>query len=88
MECMILFTKMILYTEMYMRWGWDKQTRKRYKKNSVWLTSHPPLLPYGGRLFSGVREHPKTSWTYPKWEGVHNLMGQKRRSWVGHGKDT
>ena len=29
---------------------------------------------------------PKTSRTYPKWERVPNLMGQKRQGWARYGQ--
>ena len=53
-------------------------------KNSPFSCPPIPHLPNGGRLFFGARKTPKTSWTYPKWERVPNIMGQKKDS-VGCG---
>ena len=72
---MIVFTKITLYTKMFMKWEWEKKTKENAKKNSR-LVALPSLL---GRLFSGVRKHRKQSG--PTLSGrVHNIMGQKKKT--------
>ena len=51
-KCMTLFTKMW--------WEWEKKTEKETKeKNPRLITLPSPLLRYGVRLFSGIRERRK-----------------------------
>ena len=59
--------------------GMGEKPRNIYKRKArkifpVWLPSHPPVNKIGGRLFSGAKE-PKTSRTYPRWDGNPNLQG-------------
>ena len=48
--------------------------KRKQEKFAVWLSSHPPVYKIGGRLFS-VPKEPKTSRTYPRWDGNPNLQG-------------
>ena len=52
---------------------------KRRNKGKNSPDSCPPI-PYS------CLKTPKTSRTYPKWERVPNLMGQKRQSWARYGQ--
>ena len=81
---MILFTIMIFIYKDVM--GMGEKTPKengKQKKKSPLVALPSPLLRYGGRLFFGARKTPKTSQTYPKWERVPNLMGQKKKEGLG-----
>ena len=75
--CMILFTINDLFIMNMMGMG-EKNPKyiqtKNKEKFPVWLLSHPPIYKIRGRLFSGAKE-PKTSRTYPRWDGNPNLQG-------------
>ena len=54
------------------------------KKSTVWLPSHSTKRRPTGFWCPNT---PKTRRTYPKWERVPNLMGQKKRQgWVRYGQ--
>ena len=55
-------------------------------KNSPFGCSPIPLLRYGGRLFSGVRERWKQAGPTLSGRGGSDLMGKKRKSRVGRGE--
>ena len=90
MEWMILFTIYGLSTKML--YDGDGRKTQKYTKDETKekiprLVVFPsPHLRSGGRLLSGVQKHWKTSQTYPNWERVLNLMGEKKDSWVRYGQ--
>ena len=64
-----------------------RNTKTKTKKTSpVWLPSHPPSTKWRLTVFRCPKT-PRTSRTYPKWERVPNLMGQKKtQGWVRYGQ--
>ena len=71
---MILFTIYDLLTVDMMGMGEKPRNiyKRKTKKNSPF--GCPPIYKIGSRLFSGAKE-PKTSRTYPRWDGNPNLQG-------------
>ena len=59
-----------------------KMNKKKRKKFPVWLPSHPPSTKWRPIVFRCPKT-PKTNRTFPKWEGVPNLMEQKKKDRVG-----
>ena len=55
-----------------MRWGWEK---KKPIENLV-------------EFYDIEAENTENKRYQPKAGRVHNLMGQKKKSWVGRGKDA
>ena len=60
-----------------------RNTKTKRKKSPVWLPSHLPVFKMEADCFPV----PENTETYPKWERVPNLMGQKKRQgWVRYGQ--
>ena len=79
----LFYYQYIVYLEKCYMMGmrenpWNIQkTKQRKKKFPVWLPSHPPVYEVEADCFP-ASENTEKSQTYPKWERIPNLMGQKK----------
>ena len=55
-----------------------QKTKKKEKKSPFGCPPIPPSTKWRPTVFQCPKT-PKTSWTYPKWERVPNLMGNKNK---------
>ena len=68
--------------------GMEEKPRntKKMKQRKNFPFGCPPIPP-STKWRPTVFQCLKTSWTYPKWEKVLNLMGEKKRQgWVWYGQ--